>query len=171
MSMEVVSLDTHESLATGPGSPPTLFIEEARTAEPFWDFFTANIRNQHTRRAYYNATCRFSEFCAERGIHHLGNVKPLHVSAYIECLRHCFAKPTIKQRLAAIRMLLDWLVVGQVIAANPAHAVRGPRHVVTKGRTPVLNREEARALLSSIEVGTVKGLCDRADRCDDLPFI
>jgi hypothetical protein len=44
-------------------------------------------------------------------------------------------------------MLFDWLVVGQIIGANPAHAVRGPKHVVTKGRTPVLNREEARPAL------------------------
>jgi site-specific recombinase XerD len=89
-------------------------------------------------------------------------VKPVHVSAYIESLQSGFAKPTIKQHLAAIRMLFDWLVVGQIIDVNPAHAVRGPRHVVKKGRTPVLNREEARALLSSIDVSTVKGLRDRA---------
>ena len=41
------------------GSPPALFLKEARTAERFFDFFTANIRNKHTRRAYYNAACRF----------------------------------------------------------------------------------------------------------------
>ena len=80
-----------------------------------------------------------------------------------ESLRDNFAKPTVKQHLAAIRMLLDWLVVGHVIDMNPAHAVRGPKHVVTKGRTPVLNREEARALLAAIDVSTLTGsLRDRA---------
>jgi integrase/recombinase XerD len=59
-------------------------------------------------------------------------------------------------------MLFDWLVVGQIMDANPAHAVRGLRHVVTKGRTPVLNREEARALLSCIDTTPLTGLRDRA---------
>jgi len=53
---------------------------------------------------------------------HLARVKPVHVAGYIESLREGFAKPTIKQHLAAIRMLFDWLVVGQVIDVNPAHA-------------------------------------------------
>ena len=144
------------------GSPPALFLKEARAAERFFDFFTANIRNKHTRRAYYNAACKFSEFCAQRGVHDLANVKPMHVAGYIESLLPGFAKPTVKQHLAAIRMLFDWLVVGQVIDVNPAHAVRGPRHVVTKGRTPVLNPEEALALLSSIDTSTLTGLRDRA---------
>lgn len=158
----LVEIGIPHELAAGDSSPPTLFIKEARAAERFWDFFTANIRNKHTRHAYYNAPCKFSELCAEHGAHELKHVKPVHVAAYIESLQSGFAKPTIKQHLAAIRMLFDWLVVGQVIAANPAHAVRGPRLVVKKGRTPVLNREEARALLSSIDVRTVKGLRDRA---------
>jgi site-specific recombinase XerC len=59
------------------------------------------------------------------------------------------ARPTVKQHLAAIRMLFDWLVVGQVLAINPAHAVRGPKHVVKRGKTPVLSEEQARRLLAS----------------------
>ena len=95
-------------------------------------------------------------------MHDLAYVKPVHVAGYVEGLLPGFAKPTVKQHLAAIRMLFDWLVVGQVIETNPAHAVRGPRHVVKKGRTPVLDREEARALLSSIDTSTLVGLRDRA---------
>jgi integrase len=49
-------------------------------------------------------------------------------------------------------MLFDWLVTGHVIDVNPAHAVRGPKYVVKKGKTPVLTAEEARALLDSIPV-------------------
>jgi integrase/recombinase XerD len=58
-------------------------------------------------------------------------------------------------------MLFDWLVVGQVVAINPAHAVRGPKHV-KRGKTPVLTPDEARKLLDSIDVTTVVGLRDRA---------
>ena len=59
-------------------------------------------------------------------------------------------------------MLFDWLVTGHVIDVNPAHAVRGPKYVVKKGKTPVLNAEEARALLDSIDISTLTGLRDRA---------
>ena len=34
-------------------------------------------------------------------------------------------------------MLFDWLVIGQALAVNPAQAVRGPKHVVRRGKTPV----------------------------------
>jgi site-specific recombinase XerD len=158
----LVEISAPADLAAVDSSPPALFLKAARAAERFFDFFTANIQNKHTRRAYFNAACRFSEFCAEHGVHDLAHVKPVHVAGYVESLRQGFAKPTIKQHLAAIRMLFDWLVVGQIIDVNPAQAVRGPKHVVTKGRTPVLNREEARALLSSINTSTLTGLRDRA---------
>jgi integrase len=70
--------------------------------------------------------------------------------------------PTVKQHLAALRMLFGWLVTGHVIETNPAHSVRGPRYVVTKGKTPVLAADEARAVLDAIDTGTLTGLRDRA---------
>ena len=87
-------------------------------------------------------------------------VSPLHVAAYIRT--HPGSVPTVKQHLAAIRMLCDWLVVSQVLPVNPAAAVRGPKHVVTKGATPVLTPAEARKLLEHIDTGTLAGLRDRA---------
>src|ERR1700726_3417139 len=72
------------------------------------------------------------------------------------------AAPSVKQRLPAIRHLFDWLVTGQVVPVNPAASVRGPRHVVTSGQTPVLDPSEARALLDSIDVSNHAGLRDRA---------
>jgi hypothetical protein len=36
--------------------------KEARVAERFFDFFTANIRNRNTRRAYFNAACSSRNF-------------------------------------------------------------------------------------------------------------
>ena len=59
-------------------------------------------------------------------------------------------------------MLFDWLVTGQITPVNPAASVRGPRHVVKTGKTPVLDPVEARALLDSIDVSTPAGLRDRA---------
>ena len=54
---------------------------------------------------------------------------------------------SVKQHLAPLRMLFNWLVVGQTLPFNPANSVRGPKHVVKKGKTPVLSAEEARGLL------------------------
>jgi integrase/recombinase XerD len=45
---------------------------------------------------------------------------------------------------------------------NPAASVRGPRHVVKKGKTLVLTADQARELLNSIDTSTAIGLRDRA---------
>ena len=73
-----------------------------------------------------------------------------HVAAFVKKLQGELSAPTVKQHLAALRMLFDWLVIGHVLDVNPAHAVRGPKHVVKKGKTPVLTADEARELLDSI---------------------
>ncbi len=86
----------------------------------------------------------------------------MHIAAYVEGLQREIAAPSVKLRLAAIRMLFDWLVVGQVMPVNPASSVRGPKHVVKKGKTPVLSVDEARALLDVIDTGSMVGLRDRA---------
>ena len=80
----------------------------------------------------------------------------------IELLLGSRSAPTVKQHLTCIRMLFDWLVIAQVMPTNPAHSVRGPRHSVTKGVTPVLSSEEATALLTGMDVSTLVGLRDRA---------
>jgi site-specific recombinase XerD len=153
------------SLTTLSGSRlpvPALFAPGDQAGMRFLEFFTVNIRNAHTRRAYYTAACRFAGWADVHGLGDLRRVLPVHVAAYIEDLQRSQSRPSVKQHLAAIRMLMDWLVVGQVIPWNPAAAVRGPRHQVKKGKTPVLSAEEARCLLDSIETGSVAGLRDRA---------
>src|SRR5210317_902787 len=87
---------------------------------------------------------------------------PFVVAGFIEQLTHQLSAPTVKLHLAAIRVLFDFLVVGQVLPVNPAASVRGPKHVVNKGKTPVLSAEEARQLLDSIDTQTTGGLRDRA---------
>src|ERR1017187_907520 len=135
---DIVPVDVPRGLAAISVAAPTLFVPHPMAAERFFEFFTANIRNKNTRRAYYKAVCRFSDWCEGRGLTDLAVVKPLHVAAYIEGLAGKLAKPTVKQHLAALRMLFDWLVVGHVLDVIPAHAVRGPKHVFKKGRTSVL---------------------------------
>jgi integrase len=92
----------------------------------------------------------------------LATLRPFDVAAYVELLQREVAAPSVKQQLAAIRMLFDWLVVGQVMPYNPAAAVRGPKHVVRTGQTPVLEGAEWRALVNAIPTDTVRDLRDRA---------
>src|SRR5947209_2360429 len=101
------------------------------------EFFTANIRNPHTRRAYARACSRFFAWCEDRGLA-LAAIRPHDVATYIEGLQQEHSVPGVKQQLAAVRMLFDWLITGQVLPTNPAAAVRGPKHVVKTGTTPVL---------------------------------
>src|SRR5580698_7583666 len=81
-------------------------------ARRFLEFFAATIRNRNTRMAYYRACCSFFAWLDLNGITELADIEPIHVAAYVEALQATNAKPTVKQHLAAVRMLFDWLVVG-----------------------------------------------------------
>jgi len=141
---------------------PALFTPTPAAARRTLEFFTANIRNPNTRKAYARAVGEFASWCEVNGLQELGEIEPVHVAAYVEQLQERLAAPSVKLNLAALRMLFDWLVVGQVMPMNPASSVRGPRHSVRKGKTPVLAAEEARALLDAIDISTLAGLRDRA---------
>ena len=163
MSEALVSAAAEPVVVTDRGADvvlPALIVDAGPDAVArFLEFFAGRIANARTRAAYGRAVGQFLAWCEARGLG-LGSVSPLHVAAYIRT--HPGSVPTVKQHLAAIRMLCDWLVVSQVLPANPAAAVRGPKHVVTKGATPVLTPAEARKLLEHIDTGTLAGLRDRA---------
>ena len=139
---------------------PALFGRDEAVALRTVEFFAVTIRNLHTRKAYAYAVASFDAWCGARGISDVRQVQPMHVAAYIEGLQ--IAAPSIKQHLAALRMLFDWLVVGQVMPANPASSVRGPRYSVKQGTTPVMSAEEVRSLLNAIDTSKAIGLRDRA---------
>lgn len=133
-----------------------------RASTSFLEFFVSRIRNANTRRAYGKAVAEFLSWCSDAGVPSIAAVAPLHVATWVEQLTRSHSAPTAKQRLAAVRMLYDWLVVSQVVPVNPAASVRGPRHSVKRGKTPVLDPAEARDLLDSIDTSTQIGLRDRA---------
>ena len=122
---------------------PQLFAETTQEQERFWEFFGASIRNRNTRMAYVTAAYRFADWCEGRGLR-LAGLRPLHLAAYIEELTRAYSPATVKLNLAALRQLFDWLVLGHVIRTNPATAIRGPKHVVKTGKTPVLTADEMR---------------------------
>ena len=149
-----------------PASPaelvPALIADAGANATwRYIDFFTANIRNPNTRRAYARACATFFAWCDERG-RTLATVRPFDVASYVEARQQTHSAPDVKQQLAAVRMLYDWLVTGQIVPTNPAAAVRGPKHVVKVGKTPVLEAGEWRRLIDTIPTETVRDLRDRA---------
>jgi site-specific recombinase XerC len=104
----------------------------------------------------------FLAWCEDHGVLSIAAIQPSHVAAWVEGQTREHSAPTVKQQLAALRHLFDWLVVGQVVPLNPAASVREPAHSVRKGKAPVLDPAEARALLDSIDISTPIGLRDRA---------
>jgi site-specific recombinase XerD len=149
-------------LGTLPTMPVLVVASGTRASVRFLEFFAAQIRNAHTRRAYARAVGEFLSWCESIGVVELSQVQPIHVASWIELQGREVSAPTVKQQLAAIRHLFDWLVTGQVVPVNPAASVRGPRHVVRVGKTAVLDPVEARMLLDSIDTTTPVGLRDRA---------
>ena len=147
----------------GPSALPEIVtVCGERAGIRFLEFFASTLRNPHTRRAYARAVADFLAWCEDHGVSSIAAIQPLHVAAWIEGQIRERSAPTVKQQLAALRHLFDWLVVGQVVPLNPAASVRGPAHSVRNGKTPVRDPAEARALLDSIDASTPIGLRDRA---------
>ena len=147
---------------SGRYAPTIVIAAGARASYRFLEFFTAQIRNPNTRRAYARAVYDFLAWLEVSGVASITAVSSVHVAAYVEDLGRRQSAPSTKQSLAAIRMLFDWLATGGVLPFNPATAVRGPRHSARSGKTPVLDPAEARQLIDSIDVSTPIGLRDRA---------
>ena len=158
-------------LTTTPPSPlqtldgslvPALFTGAGEQAGyRFIEYFTARIRNPHTRQAYFRAVHRFSAWCTLHNLE-LTTLNPVVIASYIEELQGELGVTSVKQHLSAIRMLFDYLVTGQVVPFNPAQAVQAPRYSATEGKTPILSAAETRLLLDSIDTSQVWGLRNRA---------
>jgi len=128
---------------------PSLITDAgAAAAQHTLEFFTARIPN-------------FCVWCDVHGVPLLGVTSPL-VAAYLQGLQQTLSPASAKQHLAGLRHWMDWLTERGVLAVNPAASVRGPRHVVHEGKTPVLERDEARRLLASIDGSDVVSLRDKA---------
>ena len=150
------------SIVTDNASLPNVTKSGERATHRALEFFAVNIRNRHTRRAYMRGAQDFVGWRRRAGVALIADVQPSHVASYIAEFGRGRSAPTVKQRLAAIRRLFDWLVANQVVALNPASSVRGPPHRVSRGKTRALDPAKARALLDSIDASEPAGLRDRA---------
>ncbi len=151
MKTELVKITGQEVAASHRGVIVPAVIADAgeKAGKRFIEFFTATIRNANTREAYARAIGDFFHWCHRQHLT-LAAIEPVDVAAYIEHLTTIKSAPTVKQHLAAIRMCFDWLTSGGCMEFNPASSVRGPKHKVKQGKTPVLSVDEAKQLLASI---------------------
>jgi hypothetical protein len=114
--------DTRQLITLGPAEsfqvPSLVASVGPEAAKRFFEFFTVPIRNKNTRVAYYHAICQFLNWCQHCGFGHLEDIEPITVAAYIE--QHAGSPATIKQHMAAIRMVFSWLTEKGILAMNPA---------------------------------------------------
>lgn len=155
MGTDLVRIERRAATVSMPVVPVLVAASGTDAAMRFLDFFATQIENDNTRAAYVRAAREFLAWCDGQGrdgqkIGLLTNIQPVHVAAWIKQLKLTHSVPTVKLRLAAIRHLFDWLVMGHIMQTNPALSVRGPKHVVRKGKTPILDAAEVRVLLDSI---------------------
>lgn len=146
--------------------PDAIAVAGEHAIRRFVEFFTATIRNPNTRHAYARAASQFLAWCAENGITDIRRVESVTVASYIESLMRGRAVPSVKQHLAALRMMLDWMVTGGVLTHNPAASVRGPRYSIRRGKTPVLSADDTRRLIDSIMLTRRDGTPDLAAHRD-----
>ena len=133
-ALPVPSLPTQ---AAGAVVPAIVAGAGERAARRFPEFFAATIRNANTRAAYHRAVVRFFAWCEAHGLDELALIEPLHVAAYVEQLGRSFEKPTVKQHLAAVRMLFDWLAADGILAEGSRALRRSVRRApATSGRHP-----------------------------------
>jgi len=139
---------------------PGLIVTAGPAAGFAWDeFFAGQLRNRHTRAAYLHAVRRFLKW-AEPHAATIDRITPGMVGGYFD--QHAGSVPTKKLHLSAIRAFFSVLVNRHVIILNPAVTVRGERYQAVEGKTPEITRDQARALLASIDISRLVGRRDKA---------
>jgi site-specific recombinase XerC len=101
------------------------------------------MRNPHTRRAYYRAADEFLTWCASAGVPSIAAVQPVHIATWIEASTRELAAPSVKQRLAALRHLFDWLVNGQSSRSTRRTRCAGPTRRDLRANTGALSGRSA----------------------------
>lgn len=141
--------------------PPIILNHGDRAAHKYIEYFIGQIRNPNTRQAYGRSVVDFFFWCENTAhVERLEQIQYFHVATYVEGLD--LSPASVSQKLAAIRQLFAWLVKEGVLSASPAANIKGPKIRIKVGKTPILNADEMRPLLDSIDRSTIIGLRDLA---------
>ena len=110
--------------------PAPLFAPTPKTERRVAEFFTGQVKNEPHPPGLSECNAPVLALVREPRHHQACRGAVGAVAAFVKKLRGEFAATTVKQHLAALRMLFDWLVTGNGTDTNSAHAVRGPKCVV-----------------------------------------
>jgi len=150
----------HEPVGLALPHQPGLIVAAGPAAGFAWDeFFSGQIRNRHTRAAYLHAVRQFMTWAEPHAVT-IDRITPGMVGGYFD--QHPSSVPTKKLHLSALRSFFDVLVNRHVVILNPAATVRGERYQAVEGKTPEISRDQARALLASIDTSQSVGRRDKA---------
>jgi len=143
--------------------PALLQSAGPRASETVIEFFLTQLRSENTRQAYGRAISQFCNWMKDHGVTHFHELAPAKVAAWIRQMEQAGVRPgSVQQRLSALRSLFSYMVAEGVILRNPAASIKARLNKANRGRTPVIDSDEAGRLLRSIDTTTLQGLRDRA---------
>lgn len=124
-------------------------------------FLEKSIGNEHTREAYNRAISYFQAWCSKQTLPLL-QVRHRDMTQYVKELISHYSTASTRQHLAAIKSLYDWLMIRDILDANPVSAVIGCLVETLPTTEPILKPQEVTKLMASIDCRKIIGLRDRA---------
>jgi integrase/recombinase XerD len=123
----------------------------------------ANISNPNTRRVYENAIRDFMLFTGIARPEEFRTVTRAHIIAWRdELARRGLGGATIRNRLASLASLFEYLCEKNAVTHNPVKGVERPKTESGAGKTPAIGDHQARKLLAAPLDDTIKSKRDRA---------
>lgn len=123
----------------------------------------ANLENFCTRRAYQHALQDFMRFIGISRPEEFRQITRAHIIAFRDELRkRDLSGTTIRNRLAALSSLFEYLCEQNAVTHNPVKGVKRPSVESYEGKSPALGDHQARALLDAPDSLSLKGKRDRA---------
>ncbi|MEM7785676.1 MAG: tyrosine-type recombinase/integrase [Planctomycetota bacterium] len=150
VSQDLVSINAKSGLSVGI-IPKIISVHGAAANFAWEEFFSGQIRNPNTRKAYLTAVRQFLSWIEKSEIE-LPSITPGLIGMYFD--QHPGSAPTKKLHMSAIRGLFDTLVLRHVIVLNPALSVRTEKYSAAEGKTPDLTTQQVRKLLASINLAS-----------------
>lgn len=131
---------------------PAVLIERdpgpMRTAERYAGAFIAGFSSPGTRRSYERDLRAWFEFCQRWDLNPL-DLRRSHVDIYNRELEGTdYARSTRARRISTVRSWYGWLVAEEILEANPAARVKGPRQ--QRPPMPSLTKHEMHRFLNGL---------------------
>lgn len=141
--------------------PPAALAQSSACFEGLQEFLLLRLPNANTRQTYASACAALLQWASTQSLS-IEALRPVHIAAYAHFLARRLAPTSVAVHLTAIRRMYGWLVERQLLAGNPAAAMRSPRRIVHSGATPALSPAEVAKLYASFRDSHPHDVRDRA---------